>query len=173
MMNEDGSPAAFRIWPFIFALVAIFLVLGSLIYSYKSSQQVAEFNDVYQTQLEKFQSIQRLLTQCTEQISKLDQETQLNKKAINRVRLFSSQQEKAMQQLVVGIESNRNEMIQFIEQLNNGAVAKEVSESSLEPSAANSEAKPRVHRIEAGDNFARIAKVYNVGLKLCSISIQV
>ena len=101
---------------------------------------------------------------------------QQTKNAIDRTRLFSSQQEKVMQQLVVGVEANRDQIVDFIKQFNlgvnqkSGAISQpEVEESQValdsEPSQSIPEVSPRVHRIQSGDNFARIAKAYDVGLQ--------
>lgn len=170
-MNEEEPSTPFRYWPFIIALLASLLALGSLIYAYKSRQQLAQLDDVYRAHLEEFER-----AQYHERLNKLEQSIQQNKKAIDRVRLYSSQHEKVMQQLVVGVEANREQMVEFITQLNLGAAQKsdatsqsevEESQSALDPksSPSISEVSPRIHRIEAGDNFARIAKVYNVGLQ--------
>ena len=170
-MNEEEPSTPFRYWPFIIALLASLLALGSLIYAYKSGQQLAQLDDVYRAHLEEFER-----AQYHERLNKLEQSIQQNKKAIDRVRLYSSQHEKVMQQLVVGVEANREQMVEFITQLNLGAAQKsdatsqsevEESQSALDPksSPSISEVSPRIHRIEAGDNFARIAKVYNVGLQ--------
>lgn len=173
-MNEDEPSTAFRSWPLIISLFASLLALGTLLYAHKTSQQLTRFSDLYQTDLEKLQSTQRLMAQFTERLSKFEKGTLQNKQAIDRVRLYSSQLEKVMQPLAAGVEDNRNKMIEFMSQLNLEAgakseikrqVASEDTQSSLEPTASTSQAKSRVHRIASGDNFARIAKTYNVGLQ--------
>lgn len=176
LMNEEDLSPAFRSWPLIISLVATLTALGSLLYAYKASQQCVQLNDIYQAQLEKSQSAHRLMAQYHERLSELEQGRQQNKQAIDRVRLYSSQQQKAMQQLVGGVEANRDQMVGLIKQLNLGTAQEssvtgqsevEASQSALnpEPSPSISESSPRVHRIESGDNFARIAKAYNVGLQ--------
>jgi LysM repeat protein len=173
-MNEDEPSTAFRSWPLIISLFASLLALGTLLYAHKTSQQLKYFNDLHQAELEKLQSTQRLMAQFTERFAKLEQGTQQNKQAIDRVRLYSSQLEKVMQPLAAGVEDNRNKMIEWMSQLNLEAgtkpetkrqVASEDTQTSLEPIASTSQVKPPVHRIASGDNFARIAKAYNIGLQ--------
>jgi len=173
-MNEDEPSTAFRSWPLIISLCASLLALGTLLYAHKTSQQLKHFSDLHQAELEKLQSARRLMAQFTERLTKLELGTQQNKQAIDRVRLYSSQLEKVMQPVAAGVEDNRNKMIELMSQLNLEAgakseikrqVASEDTQSSLEPTASTSQAKPPVHRIASGDNFARIAKAYNVGLQ--------
>lgn len=174
VMNEDEPSIAFRSWPLIISLFASLLALGTLLYAHKTSQQFKHFSDLHQADLEKLQSAQRLMAQFTERLAKLEQGTQQNKQAIDRVRLYSSQLEKVMQPLAAGVDDNRNKMVELMSQLNLEAgtkseakrpVASEDTQSSLEPTASTSQAKLPVHRIASGDNFARIAKAYNVGLQ--------
>lgn len=170
-MNEADPSTPYQYWPFIIAFLASLLAIGSLLYAYNCSQQLAQFGEVYQAHLKELES-----AQYSERLFKLEQGMQQNSKAINRARLYSSQHEKAMQQLVVGVEANRDQIVELIKQLNLGAAQKSGTASQLEveenqsapnsePSLSMSEVSPRVHRIEAGDNFARIAKAYNVELQ--------
>lgn len=170
-MNEEDPATPNRYWPFIIALLASLVALGSLLYAYKSSQQLAQLDAIYQAHIKELES-----AQYPERLSKLEQGMQQTKNAIDRTRLYSSQQEKVMQQLVVGVEANRDQIVEFIRQFNLGVDQKsaaisqpEVEESQLalntEPSQSIPEVSPRVHRIQSGDNFARIAKAYNVGLQ--------
>lgn len=173
-MNEDEPSTAFRSWLLIISMCASLLALGTLLYAHKTSQQLKHFSDLHQADLEKLQSAQRLMAQFTERLAKFEQGTNQNKQAIDRVRLYSSQLEKVMQPLAAGVDDNRNKMVELMSQLNLEAgtksetkrpVASEDTQSSLEPTASTSQAKPPVHRIASGDNFARIAKAYNVGLQ--------
>ena len=150
------------------------MALGTLLYALKTSQQLTHFKDFHQAELEKLQSTQRLLAQFTERLTKIEQGAQQNKQAIDRVRLYSSQLEKVMQPLIAGVEVNRNKMLELMSQLNLDAavktemsppVAGEHTQSSRELTTSTAQVKPRVHRIASGDNFARIAKAYDVGLQ--------
>lgn len=174
VMNEDEPSTSFRSWPLIISLLASLLALGTLLYALKTSQQLTHFKDLHKAELGKLQTAQRLMAQFNERLSKIEQGAQQNKKAIDRVRLYSSQLEKVMQPLAAGVEVNRNKMLELMTQLNLDTAAKsetttqvagEDTQSSREPTASTSLAKPRVHRIASGDNFARIAKAYDVGLQ--------
>jgi septal ring factor EnvC (AmiA/AmiB activator) len=169
-MNEDPS-TPYQYWPLIIALLASLLAIFSMLYAYNSSQQLAQFDEAYQAHLKDLRS-----AQYSKRLSKLEQGIQQNNKAIDRARLYSSQHEKSMQQLMVGVESNRDQLVELVKELNLKAAQEsgmtnqlEVQESqsalNSEPSLSISEASPRVHRIESGDNFARIAKAYNVRLQ--------
>ena len=173
-MNADAPSTSFLSWPLITSLIASLLALGTLLYALKTSQQLTHFKDFHQAELEKLQSTQRLLAQFTERLTKIEQGAQQNKQAIDRVRLYSSQLEKVMQPLIAGVEVNRNKMLELMSQLNLDAavktemspqVAGEHTQSSREPTTSTAQVKPRVHRIASGDNFARIAKAYDVGLQ--------
>ena len=173
-MNEDAPSTSFRSWPLIISLIASLLALGTLLYALKTSQQLTHFKDFHQAELEKLQSTQRLLAQFTERLTKIEQGAQQNKQAIDRVRLYSSQLEKVMQPLIAGVEVNRNKMLELMSQLNLDAAVKtemsppvsgEHTQSSRELTTSTAQVKPRVHRIASGDNFARIAKAYDVGLQ--------
>ena len=82
---------------------------------------------IYQAHIKELES-----AQYPERLSKLEQGMQQTKNAIDRTRLYSSQQEKVMQQLVVGVEANRDQIVDFIKQFNLGVNQKSAAISQPE-----------------------------------------
>lgn len=163
--------------PLALSILAIVLGVAGLYFGLTANSRLNPISESMEAGSSSAARIEKALAATETKMVELSSRVDDLKKALDRVRVYGSQNERAVKQMASAVKENREEMVKLAEGLNklaSGGVtraATTASASTASSSDASSTATPAAvatdgtYKIQAGDNFGKIAKKLGVGLQ--------
>lgn len=163
--------------PLAFSILAVVLGAAGLYFGLAANQGLSPIAESMEAGSISAARIEKTLDATETRMVELSSRVDELKKALDRVRVYGSQNERAVKQMATAVKENREELVKIAEGLNE--VATRVPARSAPPSSApfSSDSAPAAstvsptvandgtYTIQAGDNFGKIAKTLGVGLQ--------
>ncbi|MGB0744044.1 MAG: LysM peptidoglycan-binding domain-containing protein [Opitutales bacterium] len=167
------------LFPTALAVLAIVLGGAGLYFGMTANQRLSPLADTMEAGTSSAARLEKQISALETQLAEVSALHSELKKTIDRTRIYTSQNEQAVKQVVSGVRDNRAEMVKLVERVNelvsSGVRPAPVAESSsgperetLPPSASNTietSPAPSTYTITSGDTFARIATKLGVSLQ--------
>lgn len=182
-MEEDIEPSAgASMVPIALALLAIVLGGAGLYFGLNANQQIAPLTEFVDEGSSSSARIDKQLSTLATRLEELSAQNSQLKNSLQRQGLYGSQSEKLAKQAAAGVTANRAELVKLAESMLElaGSGARPATRTTAEStsdtnSSSNSSAaltatatpsgSASTYRIQAGDNFGKIASKKGVSLQ--------
>ena len=180
-MEDDLDQTPSNIMPLALTVLAIVLGCAGLYFGLSANQRIKAVDASVAAGSSSSVRVQQQIDEFDSQITAMVARVAEQDKTISRLRVYSSQGEKAVKQLATELQANREQIVKTAEALNAFAAAgfrpaasANAEASSSPPAAQDGERAATAtgaagsatrYTIAAGDTFARIASKIGVGVQ--------
>ena len=177
-MEDDLDQTPSNIMPLALTVLAIVLGCAGLYFGLSANQRIKAVDASVAAGSSSSVRVQQQIDEFDSQIAAMVARVAEQDKTISRLRVYSSQGEKAVKQLATELQANREQIVKTAEALNAFAAAgfrpaPANAEASSSPLAAQGGERAATapagsatrYTIASGDTFARIASKIGVGVQ--------
>lgn len=173
MEEENESSGVVGMVPLALSILALVLGAAGLYFGLTANQRLSPVMESMEAGNTSTARLEESLGATETQIAELSARVDDIKKALDRVRLYGSQNERTLKQLASGVQDNRKELVKLADGLNKalagGAVQAPASSGRSAPSSGAASrpttAAEGTYVIQSGDSFGKIAKKLGIDLQ--------